>query len=456
MQIGIIGGGISGLVAAKTLRQYGAEVLVYERSGEIGGVWSGPQSYGGMTSHTSKEELAFSDFPFDKSAPKFPAAEQIQDYLLRYVAHHNLRGAIRFNTEVIHATPTLTGGWTLTLQTSGGNPTQEQVDFLVVASGSCQQPHWPEYLRRTQFEKQGGRVLHTANLGNPKSLAAQKTVVVGEGPSAMEVAAQLASQACTPLVHLFRPEVIQNATAKAKSRWRKKRTGTTKDPLPEIVSALVKDRGAETTIPTYLSRLKEGKIIPVAGEVIAYTGTGIELRSGKTIEAESVVLGTGYQVTFPFFSSQIQSHFQSISGLVSLYRGMLPPGLTEVALLGLNRGPSVTVTSELGAYWLGELIFGYIPMPGKKIQEALAKSFTQQILDKEDRHHQGTFYGMATEEYLLCLLNDLKANRMNLTSWRKGTRRVVPADLYARLRQQTPHPLYVSPGGSPTLQALPV
>ena len=41
MNIAIIGAGFAGLVAAKTLKEFGHFVTVYEKAADVGGVWSG-------------------------------------------------------------------------------------------------------------------------------------------------------------------------------------------------------------------------------------------------------------------------------------------------------------------------------------------------------------------------------------------------------------------------------
>ncbi|MEL6535729.1 MAG: hypothetical protein AAFQ98_09975 [Bacteroidota bacterium] len=325
------------------------------------------------------------------------------------------------------------------------------MDFLVVANGACQQAYWPDYLRKAQFEAGGGQVVHTAELGNLQQLSSKKALVLGEGPSAIEVATQMAITSHYPVVHVMRPEVVKSFGRKP--RWGRRRTrgGQAVNLDPIEVSALIRERVKGPLATQYLSLLQRGKITPVAGEMIAYTEQGIELRSGKTIDTQVVVLGTGYRIRFPFFSRTVQSQLQNTFGAISLYRGMLPPGLDRVAFLGLNRGPSATFTSELGAYWLGESIFGYIPVPGIHEQRAQAAALAKLVTSKEGHHQQGTYLGNATEEYVLSLLSDMRMSRMSLTNWRKGTRREIPADLYQRLRQQTPHPLYFSPNGRPKL-----
>ena len=70
-RVAVIGAGVSGLAAAKCLLNEGLEPVVYEQSPQIGGLWNydealpdgGGVLYRALRSNTSKQTLAFSDFP---------------------------------------------------------------------------------------------------------------------------------------------------------------------------------------------------------------------------------------------------------------------------------------------------------------------------------------------------------------------------------------------------------
>ena len=53
MRIGIIGAGVAGLTTAKTLKQAGHDVVVFDRTPDVGGVWSATRRYPGLTTQSA-------------------------------------------------------------------------------------------------------------------------------------------------------------------------------------------------------------------------------------------------------------------------------------------------------------------------------------------------------------------------------------------------------------------
>ena len=68
--VAVIGGGASGLAAARCLLDEGLRPTVFERSAHLGGVWSfdatqpdgGSPAYRSLHTNTPKQATAFSDF----------------------------------------------------------------------------------------------------------------------------------------------------------------------------------------------------------------------------------------------------------------------------------------------------------------------------------------------------------------------------------------------------------
>src|ERR1700694_5227119 len=79
-RVAVIGAGVSGLAAAKCLRDEGLEPVVFEQAQQIGGLWNydealpdgGGVMYRALRTNTSKQTLAFYDFPLPETAPDFP------------------------------------------------------------------------------------------------------------------------------------------------------------------------------------------------------------------------------------------------------------------------------------------------------------------------------------------------------------------------------------------------
>jgi dimethylaniline monooxygenase (N-oxide forming) len=98
-RVAIIGGGISGLAAAKQLA--GLNPTVFEATSSIGGVWR-HCSYRSTRLQTPRPDYEFSDFPWpDRTDPTFPTYQEILDYLESYATHFHLWKFIKLESKVV-------------------------------------------------------------------------------------------------------------------------------------------------------------------------------------------------------------------------------------------------------------------------------------------------------------------------------------------------------------------
>ena len=149
-QVAVIGGGASGLTAAKCLLEQGLTPIIFEQSAHIGGVWSfdeavadgGGPAYKSLHTNTPKQSTAYSDFPFRDDLPEFPACSDVMDYLSAYVDRFGLRQHIRFNAIVEKLTPESGGRWTVHTTTAAGEQA-ETFDAALVCSGMFHEPLMP-------------------------------------------------------------------------------------------------------------------------------------------------------------------------------------------------------------------------------------------------------------------------------------------------------------------------
>src|ERR1700749_1575611 len=113
----VIGDGVSGLVAAKALGDWGVPYTCFDASDEAGGNWyfgnpNGRSSaYRSLHIDTSKNAISFADFPLDGRYPDFPHHTEIHRFLREYTDRYALRERIRFQTLVEHAERRPEGGW---------------------------------------------------------------------------------------------------------------------------------------------------------------------------------------------------------------------------------------------------------------------------------------------------------------------------------------------------------
>jgi cation diffusion facilitator CzcD-associated flavoprotein CzcO len=114
-QIAVIGAGISGIAAAKVFKKNGYEVVIFEKSTEIGGVWA--VAYPEVRLQNISSQYHLSDFPWHFTPDLHPTQTQIQEYLRVAVNHFQID--VRLEHEVL-ALEEQENGWRVRFQTKDG------------------------------------------------------------------------------------------------------------------------------------------------------------------------------------------------------------------------------------------------------------------------------------------------------------------------------------------------
>ncbi|KIJ36985.1 hypothetical protein M422DRAFT_178669 [Sphaerobolus stellatus SS14] len=205
-RICIIGGGAAGLGVLKILKdspEFQAdkwEIAVFESRDNIGGVWypSPPEGnppaspmYDALTTNLPHPLMAYSSFWFEPSTPLFPVKDVVLEYIRRYADHFDLKRYIRLNTRVEKAIWS-DASWKVTL--SDGNT--HIFDKVIVANGHYGVPRHPNIPGVEQWLK-SGRASHSVFFRNEKAYHDQTLLVVGNGPSGMDICAEVGPVAKT-------------------------------------------------------------------------------------------------------------------------------------------------------------------------------------------------------------------------------------------------------------------
>ncbi|KAI3968605.1 hypothetical protein MKW92_028135 [Papaver armeniacum] len=144
-KVGIIGAGISGLLACKYVLQKGFEPIVFESQPGLGGVWT--HTLETTKLQTAKQAYEFSDFPWPSSVKEeFPNHNQVMKYLGSYAVHFGLFPYIKFNTNVININYVVQDGeemhsWSHWGGTPQGFSTSDLKGKWEIATGSTTAAH---------------------------------------------------------------------------------------------------------------------------------------------------------------------------------------------------------------------------------------------------------------------------------------------------------------------------
>ena len=184
----VIGGGQSGLAAARAVRQAGLRPLVLEAKDRAAGSW--PDYYDSLTLFSPARYSGMPDMPFPGDPDRYPGRDEVVTYLERYAA--SLDVEIRTGTRV-EAVEQADGAGFVVRTVDG-----ESIEAagVVAASGAFGNPYLPVLPGREKFS---GEVLHVAAYRDPKPYPGKRVVVVGGGNSAVQVGYELAEVAAVSL-----------------------------------------------------------------------------------------------------------------------------------------------------------------------------------------------------------------------------------------------------------------
>ncbi|KAI0788907.1 hypothetical protein C8Q75DRAFT_768410 [Abortiporus biennis] len=226
--IAIIGAGPSGLAALKIILDHPLfnqglwRPVLFEARDGIGGIWLPSLSppppslpltplYDALSTNLPHPVMAFPTHPFPPSTPLYPTASIVLSYLQSYVSHFSLDPYISLNTSVLSTSfDSSKKKWKVRVRNKADTGEYEESDHLfdlvVVANGHYKIPRYPRNKVFGGNETVGkgldawlknGKATHSVWFRNAwderyglKHTGRKKILVVGAGPSGIDVAAE--------------------------------------------------------------------------------------------------------------------------------------------------------------------------------------------------------------------------------------------------------------------------
>jgi putative flavoprotein involved in K+ transport len=174
----IIGAGPAGIATAYYLQQAGIRYRVVDQADEIGSTWN--SLYPSLKLNTSRFFSHLPGKPFPLRYGLFATAKQYHRYLVEFVAEHKLKIDLGVAVEQIKPAG---DGWQVT--TTEGS---DWYPAVVSATGRFNNPYLPNIPGMDRFN---GQILHTQDYLGPQDFAGQRVMVVGNGPSGVDIATEL-------------------------------------------------------------------------------------------------------------------------------------------------------------------------------------------------------------------------------------------------------------------------
>lgn len=408
MRIAIIGGGISGLVAARVLARFGHEAVIYERAAEIGGIWA--TAYPGVTLQNTAETYRLSDFDWPFEVAQHPSAADVMRYLHAVVARFDLD--VRLSHEV-RDMAVLPDGWQVTVAGPEGI-VSERFDYVVLAVGHYSQAR--QEIALSGRETYRGEIVAADSITDLDRFAGRDVAVIGFGKTAVDMAmfALPRARRVTQLFRAARWLIPYRMLGKHMIDMVSPRSSTALEPAwvhPGRVQAFVhrrlswllmpyargveamllheagwrRGRGAEErermklvrpegrlarqmrgsmAPPGYYDAVRRGAIVPVRGAVSGLDADGLVLADGRRVPADLVVLALGHQrPDFPFLPEPYRGLLRAEPDGTPLYRHVLHPDIPRLAFAGFNHGLYHWPAAEMAMVWIGALLRGDIELP---------------------------------------------------------------------------------------------
>ncbi len=384
----IIGAGSSGIVSLKVLRAHGIDVDCFEIGSDIGGNWrydndnGRSAAYASLHIDTSKDRMAFSDFPMPRHWPAYLHHTQVLAYFERYVEHFDLRPAITFRTEVVSVAPH-EDGWEVTVRNLDTDAVATKVyRAVLVANGHHWDERWPDIPGTFT-----GDIMHSHSYRTPDVAHGRRVVVLGAGNSAADIACEVSWHAdevtistrrgahIIPRYLLGRPtDTFTNPLiSRLPIEWQRipyrallwiARGRQSKYGFPEPDHPLLAEH---PTLSQDLLGLVRSGDIAVKPAIVGYEGSTVRFADDSEIDADLVIYATGYRISFPFLPDEV---LRVEDNHIPLYRKVVHPDLPGLFFIGLIQPlGAIMPLAELQAEWVARILRG-APLPSTDTMKA--------------------------------------------------------------------------------------
>ena len=458
----VIGGGVSGICAGIELGKLGIDYTLFEKNEDFGGTWF-ENRYPGCGVDTPSLTYTFSCRPNDWSM-YFPLRDEIEGYLLDTAREFGLYDKARFRTHVEEARwNTATDQWDVTITTPDGKRETHSADYLFSAVGILNIPKYPQIDGLDEF---AGEVYHTSRWPAEADLSGKRVAVIGNGASGMQVAPAIADEVSRMTIFArskqwaapfpqFRKKVPEGVrylmqVVPLYRAWLEQRLSWTfndrvhgtlfRDPewehperavneindahrrvFTRYVEEQLQDRPEliERVLPEYppfakrmlldngwFRTIKKPHVDLIPEHLAKVQGNTLFTSSGETVEADVIILATGFQTTNVLGSYDIvgregqllRDHWGEDNA--SAYLGTLVPGFPNFFILlgpnvGSGHGGSMIRNIENQMHFAGQVVQCAEAQEAStvEVKETAYTDYSRRIDDAHDRlvwTHPGT------------------------------------------------------------------
>ncbi|EXJ70270.1 uncharacterized protein A1O5_06338 [Cladophialophora psammophila CBS 110553] len=184
-----VGAGVSGILTGIRLPQrvQNLELVIYEKSPELGGTWLENTYPGGM--HCRYIPAAAYQLSFENNtqwSSYYASGPEILEYWKRVAHKYDVFKYMKFNTEVTEARWNADDGlWAVKLKdTNSGKEWSDSGNFLIIGTGILNKFDWPNIPGLHDFK---GHLVHTARWDHSYDFTDKKVALIGGGSSGIQI-----------------------------------------------------------------------------------------------------------------------------------------------------------------------------------------------------------------------------------------------------------------------------
>jgi dimethylaniline monooxygenase (N-oxide forming) len=378
--VAVIGAGSSGLAVLKALREADVAVECFERGSDVGGLWryendNGLSSaYASLRTNASRLRMGYPSFPMPVSYGDFPHHSDMAAYLSAYTDAFSLRELIRFSASVKWLEPQPDGMWSASL--ADGSAWRYTDVVIAVGHDWCPKlPRFPGHF--------SGESVHSHEYRTPEPFAGNRVLVVGAGPSAAEIAVEVASCAARTCMSVRRgahviprwiagePYDKRDVGLLHRMPWPllnllfRRAAARELGPLPASWPAPPHRllEGVPTPSSDLLPAIRRGEIT-VTPAIERLVGDRVRFSDWTEEPFDQIIYATGYRISLPFLARSLVS---ANGRELPLFRRIVPPELRGLFFAGFIEAPGgLLPLVEAQAEWIAAVLTGGIRLPAKK------------------------------------------------------------------------------------------
>ena len=413
----IVGAGISGIGAAWHLNQKrpGTRYVILETLETFGGTWW-THKYPGIRSDSDLYTFGYGFKPW--VGPPIATADEIRKYMGEVIEENGIAPHIRYRHRIDTARWSSEENlWTIdATRTDTGERLRFTAGFLYMCAGYYRHtgPYTPDWPGLSDFQ---GRVVHPQEWPEDLDYSDMRVVVIGSGATAATVVPAMAGK-CRSLTMLQRTptwfrtgrnaieiadelrtlgvdetwihEIVRRKILHEQDKFTR-RTFADPDSAKRDLHAAARVYLDEETLakhftPTYrpwqqriafipdgdlFQAVSDGKVEVVTDHIERFDATGIQLKSGRHLDADLVVTATGFHLNaLGDIAVEVDGQPVAFQDTVT-YRGMMATGIPNMAwVFGYFRA-SWTLRADLVGEFVCRLLDHMDRIGARKVEVAL-------------------------------------------------------------------------------------